>query len=69
MISGCTRTVYVQVPQPKLSPDLTAPTPIPAIPAQMRWQDSLELNVSLITAIGQCNIDKAAIRAFEEDRN
>ena len=66
MISGCTRTVYVQVPQPKLNPDLTAPTLIPAIPAHMRWQDSLELNVSLITAIGQCNIDKAAIRKIEE---
>jgi len=34
----------------------------------MRWQDSLELNVNLITAIGQCNIDKAAIRHIEELR-
>ncbi|QEW34372.1 peptidase [Erwinia billingiae] len=67
-ISGCTQTVYVPVPQPKISADLTAPTPIPPIPTPLLWQDSLVLNANLLTAIGQCNIDKAAIRKFEESR-
>nr|WP_240152442.1 peptidase [Erwinia amylovora] len=65
-VSGCTRIVYVQVPKPKINADLTAPTVIPPIPGQMRWQDSLELNINLMTSIGQCNIDKAAIRNMEE---
>ncbi|WP_419718554.1 Rz1-like lysis system protein LysC [Erwinia aphidicola] len=57
------------MPRPKLNPDLTAPTPIPPIPEKLRWQDSLELNVSLITAIGQCNIDKKAIREIVESHD
>lgn len=68
LIFGCTRKVYGQVPQPKLNPDLTATTVIPPIPKPIRWQDSLELNVIFITASGQCNVEKAAIRGIEEFR-
>ncbi|MDR5234719.1 rz1 lytic protein, partial [Salmonella enterica subsp. enterica serovar Derby] len=30
---------------------------------------SLDLNVSLLSALGQCNIDKAGIRSIEMRRN
>ncbi|MCX0499722.1 rz1 lytic protein [Erwinia billingiae] len=39
---------------------------IPPIPTPLLWHDSLVLNANLLTAIGHCNIDKAAIRKFEE---
>nr|WP_262750967.1 peptidase [Enterobacter quasiroggenkampii] len=69
-LSGCsnTRTVYVKVPVVPLPVNLTAETPYPAIPDPMSWGKSLDLNVSLLSALGQCNLDKAAIREVEEAR-
>jgi len=51
-----------------LPANLTAETPQPAIPEPLTYGASLDLNVSLLTALGQCNIDKAAIRNIEEKR-
>ncbi len=63
-LSGCnnTRTVYVKVPSVPLPASLTADTPQPAIPENLTWSHSLDLNVSLLSALGQCNRDKADIR-------
>ncbi|WP_458339171.1 Rz1-like lysis system protein LysC [Enterobacter hormaechei] len=51
-----------------ISADLTADTPIPGITVPFTWQASLELNAQLYTALGQCNLAKAAIRKIEEER-
>ncbi|EOZ7488852.1 hypothetical protein [Enterobacter roggenkampii] len=69
-LSGCnnTRTVYVRVPVVPLPANLTAETPYPAIPDPMSWRQSLDLNVSLLSALGQCNRDKADIREAEAKR-
>ncbi|HHO8345700.1 TPA: Rz1 lytic protein [Klebsiella pneumoniae] len=63
-LSGCsnTRTVYVKVPVVPLPVNLTADTPQPKIPDNLTWGQSLDLNVSLLSALGQCNRDKADIR-------
>jgi hypothetical protein len=51
-----------------ISADLTADTPIPGLVVPFTWQASLDLNAQLYTALGQCNLDKAAIRKIEEAR-
>ncbi|WP_425267913.1 Rz1-like lysis system protein LysC [Enterobacter kobei] len=51
-----------------ISADLTAYTPIPGMVVPFTWQASLELNAQLYTALRQCNLDKAAIRKIEEER-
>nr|WP_227009576.1 MULTISPECIES: Rz1 lytic protein [unclassified Enterobacter cloacae complex] len=65
---GNTQTVYVPAPLVPISADLTADTPIPGMVVPFTWQASLELNAQLITALGQCNLDKAAIRKIEKER-
>ncbi len=69
-LSGCsnTRTVYVKVPVVPLPASLTADTPQPEIPDNLTWGQSLDLNVSLLSALGQCNRDKADIRQAEKKR-
>ncbi|MEB1072494.1 Rz1 lytic protein [Citrobacter freundii] len=69
-LSGCsnTRTVYVKVPVIPLPANLTSETPYPAIPESMSWGQLLDLNVSLFSALGQCNRDKADIREAEKKR-
>ncbi|EPG9590188.1 Rz1-like lysis system protein LysC [Klebsiella pneumoniae] len=69
-LSGCsnTRTVYVKVPVVPLPASLTADTPQPEIPDSLTWGQSLDLNVSLLSALGQCNRDKADIRQAEKKR-
>ncbi|MFP7259063.1 peptidase [Citrobacter portucalensis] len=70
LLTGCgnTRTVYVPVPVVPLPANLTADTPQPAIPDPLTYGASLDLNVSLLSALGQCNIDKASIRKIEISR-
>ncbi|WP_422651165.1 Rz1-like lysis system protein LysC [Enterobacter hormaechei] len=51
-----------------ISADLTADTPIPGMAVPFTWQASLELNAHLYTALGQCNLDKSAIRTIESER-
>nr|WP_228285277.1 Rz1 lytic protein [Klebsiella aerogenes] len=69
-LSGCnnTRTVYVKVPVVPLPASLMAETPQPEIPDSMTWGQSLTLNVSLLSALGQCNRDKADIKKAERLR-
>ncbi|WP_447314673.1 Rz1-like lysis system protein LysC [Klebsiella michiganensis] len=69
-LSGCsnTRTVYVKAPVVPLPASLTAETPQPEIPDNLTWSQSLDLNVSLLSALGQCNRDKADIRQAEKQR-
>ncbi|WP_072065374.1 hypothetical protein [Pluralibacter gergoviae] len=69
-LTGCgnTRTVYVPVPYVPLPASLTAETPYPDIPEKMTWGQSLDLNVSLLSALGQCNRDKADTRQAEKER-
>jgi len=51
-----------------LPANLTADTPQPAIPAPLTYGASLDLNVSLLSALGQCNLDKTSIKKIEELR-
>ncbi|EOX5467191.1 hypothetical protein ACPTLB_002316 [Escherichia coli] len=69
-LSGCTntRTVYVSVPVIPLPASLTAETPQPDLPDPFTWGASLNLNVALLSALAQCNRDKADIRTFEKNR-
>nr|WP_249824818.1 peptidase [Escherichia coli] len=66
-LSGCTkeRIVYVPAPVVPLPANLTADCPYPDIPAPMTWGGSLLLNEKLLTALGECNKDKASIRKIE----
>ncbi|MDM2816945.1 Rz1 lytic protein [Citrobacter sp. Cpo102] len=70
LLTGCgnTRTVYVPAPVVPISADLTTDTPIPGMVVPFTWQASLELNAQLYTALGQCNLDKGAIRKIEKSR-
>ncbi|WP_446668371.1 Rz1-like lysis system protein LysC [Klebsiella pneumoniae] len=60
--------VYVKVPVVPLPASLTADTPQPEIPDNLTWGESLDLNVSLLSALGQCNRDKSDIRQAEKER-
>nr|WP_236651824.1 rz1 lytic protein [Atlantibacter hermannii] len=51
-----------------LPASLTTETPQPSIPDPLTYGASLDLNVSLLSALGQCNIDKASIREIEASR-
>jgi len=65
---GTTRTVYVPVPVVPIAENITADTPVPDVPEQMTWGQSLDLTIHLLSALGQCNRDKADIRAIELER-
>ncbi|EDV5441674.1 peptidase [Shigella flexneri] len=71
LLTGCgsTRTVYVPIPAVPLPASLTTETPQPVIPEPLTYGASLDLNVSLLSALGQCNIDKSGIRSIEMRRN
>ncbi len=70
LLTGCgnTRTVYVPGPVVPLPASLTADTPQPGIPDPLNYGDSLDLNVTLLAALGQCNVDKKTIRSIESSR-
>ncbi|EPK7315018.1 Rz1-like lysis system protein LysC [Citrobacter freundii] len=70
LLTGCgnTRTVYVPVQQQPVPSNLTAETPQPYIPDPLTYGASLDLNVSLLGALGMCNRDKADIRTIEQSR-
>ncbi|WP_418225630.1 peptidase [Citrobacter freundii] len=71
LLTGCgnTRTVYVSVPAVPFPANLTTETPQPAIPDPLTYGSSLDLNVSLLSALATCNIDKASIRKIEASRS
>ncbi|HDD9939782.1 TPA: rz1 lytic protein [Escherichia coli] len=47
---------------------LTSETPVPFIPNPLTYGASLELNVSLLSALANCNRDKADIRKIDAER-
>ena len=56
------------VPVVPLPASLTAETPQPDLPDHFTWGSSLDLNVALLSALAQCNTDKADIRRIEVER-
>nr|WP_275269536.1 peptidase [Pantoea ananatis] len=70
LLTGCVRTEtrYVQVSPVAIPSELTADCPVPRVPNPLTWGGSLELNEHLLTAIENCNSDKAAIREIEASR-
>ncbi len=70
LLTGCgsTRTVYVTVPPIPLPATLTLETPVPHIPDTLTYGDSPELNVSLLSALEQCNFDKATIKSIDANK-
>lgn len=70
LLSGCgsMRTVYVNTPTVPLPASLTAETPQPDLPDHFTWGSSLDLNAALLSALAQCNTDKADIRRIEVER-
>ncbi|WP_445468514.1 Rz1-like lysis system protein LysC [Klebsiella variicola] len=56
------------MPVVPLPASLTADTPQPEIPDSLTWGQSLDLNVRLLSALGQCNRDKADLRRAETFR-
>lgn len=58
----------MKVPVVPLPANLTSETAQPVIPDPLTYGASLDLNVSLQSALGQCNVDKASIRAIEQER-
>ncbi|EPF4857803.1 MULTISPECIES: Rz1-like lysis system protein LysC [Escherichia] len=65
---GSTRTVYVSTPVTPLPTSLISETPIPLIPDPLTYGASLNLNASLLSALGQCNTDKSHIRAIVQQQ-
>ncbi|WP_428833787.1 Rz1-like lysis system protein LysC [Pantoea dispersa] len=61
---------YRTIKQPRLNlpADLTSPIKAPEPASAMSYGDSVELNVVLYGIVGQCNIDRAAIRRIESGK-
>ena len=58
----------VKQPQLNLPAELTSQIDVPAPSQDMTFGDSVSLNAELYAALGQCNIDRAAIRNIESTR-
>ena len=72
LLTGCATQQKPQVeyrtikePQLSLPAELTTPIDVPAVPEPMSFGDSVGLNAELYGALGQCNIDRAAIRKLQ----
>ncbi|WP_418162849.1 peptidase [Pantoea vagans] len=75
LLTGCATqqkplVEYRTVKQPQLSlpAELTSPIDVPAPSQDMTFGDSVSLNAELYGALGQCNIERAAIRKIESTR-
>ncbi|WP_431810015.1 Rz1-like lysis system protein LysC [Jejubacter sp. L23] len=73
LLTGCARQLspqveYQQVKVAKLPipAELTSPIIPPQISDGMTYGDSVALNAELLGLLGQCNIDRAAIRKIEQ---
>lgn len=55
----------VKEPQLSLPAELTSPIEVPVPSLDMTFGDSVSLNAELYGALGQCNIDRAAVRKLE----
>ncbi|WP_439127138.1 Rz1-like lysis system protein LysC [Rosenbergiella epipactidis] len=63
-----TPTKYVKVPPVPIPESLTRKCPVPTPALPFTWQSSLLWNESLLTALENCNKDKAAIQQIELER-
>ena len=76
LLTGCAKPQNPQVeyraiksPQISLPAELTSPIDVPSVPETLTFGESVELNAELYGVIGQCNIDRAAIRHIEISRS
>ena len=76
LLTGCAKQQNPQVeyraiksPQISLPAELTSPIDVPSVPETLTFGESVELNAELYGVIGQCNIDRAAIRQIEISRS
>ena len=76
LLTGCAKPQNPQVeyraiksPQISLPAELTSPIDVPSVPETLTFGESVELNAELYGVIGQCNIDRAAIRQIEISRS
>ncbi|MGC0994709.1 Rz1-like lysis system protein LysC [Pantoea agglomerans] len=76
LLTGCATqqkplVEYRTVKQPKipLPSDLTTPIDVPQPPSSLTFGDSVSLNAELYGALGQCNIDRSAIKKIEESKS
>lgn len=72
LLTGCAKPQNPQVeyraiksPQISLPAELTSPIDVPSVPETLTFGESVELNAELYGVLGQCNIDRAAIRQIE----
>ena len=75
LLTGCApqqkpRVEYRTISQPQISlpAELTSRIDAPEPPEEMTFGDSVQLSAQLYGLVGQCNIDRAAIRQIEESR-
>ena len=75
LLTGCApqqkpQVEYRTISQPQISlpAELTSRINAPEPPDGMTFGDSVQLSAQLYGLVGQCNIDRAAIRQIEESR-
>lgn len=75
LLTGCVTqqkplVEYRTISQPQISlpAELTSRIDAPEPPDGMTFGDSVQLSAQLYGLVGQCNIDRAAIRQIEESR-
>ena len=59
----------IKQPDLNLPADLTSRIEVPDLPDNPSYGDSVSMNATLYGIVGQCNIDRAAIRKIEKGRN
>ena len=73
LLSGCStpQTVHdvVKVKSLPLPANLLTECPVPQLPEKMTFGDSVQLNMTLLLSIENCNGQLEAIRGIEESRN
>ncbi|WP_442417778.1 Rz1-like lysis system protein LysC [Pantoea ananatis] len=74
LLTGCgvqqkPQVEYRTISQPRLNlpAELTSQIEAPAPPDPMMFGDSVSLNAVLYGLLGQCNIDRAAIKKIQSD--
>ncbi|WP_434542787.1 Rz1-like lysis system protein LysC [Citrobacter freundii] len=72
-LTGCAKSQIqyeaVKVKQPPIPASLLSECPVPIIPKEMTYGDSVLLNLTLLDSIDECNGKLRAIAAIEENRS
>ncbi|MGV4308243.1 Rz1-like lysis system protein LysC [Citrobacter portucalensis] len=73
LLNGCAKSQIqyeaVKVSQPPLPASLLSECPIPIIPKEMTFGDSVSLNMTLLGSLDECNGKLRAISKIEESRS